>query len=193
MLRREELKLKLEDNPIIIAITDEETYKMALKSDDEVVFLLDASIANVKDRVEKLIENGKFPFLHIDMINGVTSTPAVVDYIANNFNRRCGIITTKPNLVKKANQVNIRVIHRAFIVDSKSKNILIDNLRSGLDPDAVEIMPAYLPKVIKEIKSKFPKLLIIAGGLITEKQEGYEILNSGASAISTSCSEIILD
>ncbi len=193
MLRREELKLKLEDNPIIIAITDEETYKMALKSDDEVVFLLDASIANVKDRVEKLIENGKFPFLHIDMINGVTSTPAVVDYIANNFNRRCGIITTKPNLVKKANQVNIRVIHRTFIVDSKSKNILIDNLRSGLDPDAVEIMPAYLPKVIKEIKSKFPKLLIIAGGLITEKQEGYEILNSGASAISTSCSEIILD
>lgn len=193
MLRREELKLKLEDNPIIIAITDSETYQMALESDDEVVFLLDADIANVKGRVEKLIEYGKFPFLHIDMINGVTSTPPVVDYIANTFNRRCGIITTKPNLVKKANQVNLRVIHRTFIVDSKSKNILIDNLKSGLDPDAVEIMPAYLPKVIKEIKTKFPKLVIIAGGLITEKQEGYEILNSGASAISTSCGEIIKD
>ncbi len=193
MLRREELKQKLEVDPIIIAITDEETYKIALKSEDEVVFLLDANIANVKSRVEKLIEHGKFPFLHIDMVNGMTSTPAVVDYIANTFNRKCGVITTKPNLVKVANQLNIRVIHRTFLVDSKSKNILIDNLKNGLDPDAIEIMPAYLPKVIIELKSRFPKLVIIAGGLITERQEGYEILNSGASAISTSCSDLILD
>ena len=117
MLRREELKQKLEVDPIIIAITDEETYKIALKSEDEVVFLLDANIANVKSRVEKLIEHGKFPFLHIDMVNGMTSTPAVVDYIANTFNRKCGVITTKPNLVKVANQLNIRVIHRTFLVE----------------------------------------------------------------------------
>lgn len=190
-MRRGDLRSKLEDNPIIIAITDEDTYKMALESDDEVVFLLDANIANVKDRVEKLIEHGKFPFLHIDMIPGITSTPPVVDYIADTFKRRCGIITTKPNLVKKANQVNLRVVHRAFIVDSKSKNILIDNIRGGLDPDAVEIMPACLPKVIAELKVNFPTLVIIAGGLLTEKQEGYEILNSGATAISTSCRDII--
>ena len=179
------------DNPVIVAVIDQETYDFALKSDNKIVFLLDASISNLKDRVSALLKQKKYVFVHIDMVAGLTSTIAVVDFIADIFNKEVGIITTKYPLIKRANQKNIRSIYRVFMVDSKSKRMFKSNLKQGIYPDAIEIMPAFVGKVIEEIIKEFPKTLVIAGGLITSKKEAYSILNSGATAISTSAIELL--
>lgn len=186
MISTKKLKEKFEDNPLVLAITNEDMLKVALESNKEIVFLLYGSISDLRIIVHKLLEKKKIVFVHIDMISGMSSSPAVVEYIAEVFDKNVGIITTKPNLVKKAISENIRVIHRAFMVDSKSKNIFLDNIKNNIKPDAVEIMPAMVHGVIKEVKENVPGMTIIAGGLVTDKKEVYEILNSGADAISTS-------
>ena len=54
-------------------------------------------------------------------------------------------------------------------------------------------MPAMVHSVIREVRDKLPKMTIIAGGLVTDKKEIYEIINSGADAISTSSVKLLQD
>lgn len=191
MFTSSDFKEVLEASPVIVAIIDEKTYKLALSSKHKVVFLMDASLSNLREKVGELLDKDKLVFVHIDMVQGLTSTNPVVDFIADVFESKVGIITTKQNLIRRANQKGLRSIYRGFMVDSRSKNIFKDNLRSGIMPDAIEIMPAFLDKVIKEISLEFPNITLIAGGLITEKKEAYAIINSGASAVSTSSIDLI--
>lgn len=191
MISEYDFKQAILEDPVIIAIIDERTYELALGESHKIVFLLDASVSNLREKVKGLLSKGKMVFVHIDMVAGLTSTSAVVDFIADLFDGRVGIITTKHSLIKRANQRGIRSIYRGFMVDSKSKKIFKDNLKSGIKPNAIEILPAFVDKVICEIAREFPNLIIIAGGLITEKKEVYTILNSGAKALSTSCIKIL--
>ncbi|KXI14160.1 glycerol-3-phosphate responsive antiterminator [Peptostreptococcus anaerobius] len=193
MISARKLKEKFEDNPMVVAVTNELTLGFALNSTNEIVFLLSGTISDLRVTVNKLLDKGKLVFVHIDMISGMSSSPAVVEFIGDIFDKKVGIITTKPALVKKAINENIRVIHRAFMVDSKSKNIFLDNITQNFTPDAVEIMPAMVHSVIREVRDKLPKMTIIAGGLVTDKKEIYEIINSGADAISTSSVKLLQD
>lgn len=193
MISARKLKEKFEDNPMVVAVTNEVTLGFALNSTNEIVFLLSGTISDLRVTVNKLLDKGKLVFVHIDMISGMSSSPAVVEFIGDIFDKKVGIITTKPALVKKAISENIRVIHRAFMVDSKSKNIFLDNITQNFTPDAVEIMPAMVHSVIREVRDKLPKMTIIAGGLVTDKKEIYEIINSGADAISTSSVKLVQD
>ncbi|MDU3423226.1 MAG: glycerol-3-phosphate responsive antiterminator [Peptostreptococcus sp.] len=193
MISARKLKEKFEDNPMVVAVTNEATLGFALNSTNEIVFLLSGTISDLRVTVNKLLDKGKLVFVHIDMISGMSSSPAVVEFIGDIFDKKVGIITTKPALVKKAISENIRVIHRAFMVDSKSKNIFLDNITQNFTPDAVEIMPAMVHSVIREVRDKLPKMTIIAGGLVTDKKEIYEIINSGADAISTSSVKLLQD
>ncbi|WP_431689812.1 glycerol-3-phosphate responsive antiterminator [Peptostreptococcus anaerobius] len=193
MISARKLKEKFEDNPMVVAVTNEVTLGFALNSTNEIVFLLSGTISDLRVTVNKLLDKGKLVFVHIDMISGMSSSPAVVEFIGDIFDKKVGIITTKPALVKKAISENIRVIHRAFMVDSKSKNIFLDNITQNFTPDAVEIMPAMVHSVIREVRDKLPKMTIIAGGLVTDKKEIYEIINSGADVISTSSVKLLQD
>lgn len=190
MLDREIFRDILNENDKIFAVVDEESYFYALSSGIKIIFILDASIYNLQIKVNKLLRRDKVVFVHIDMVLGFDSSPAVIDYIAMAFKGKIGIITTRNSLVKKANQRNLRVIYRAFMVDSTSKKSLINNLASNAVPDAVEIMPASSIKAIKEIRNLYPNIPVIAGGLISEKSEAVNALISGANAISTSSVEV---
>lgn len=191
MISARKLKSKFEENPMVVAITNQKNLDYALNSNKEIVFLLNGSISDLRVTVEKLLAKDKLIFVHIDMISGMSSSPAVVEFIGDMFDKKVGIITTKPALVKKAISENIRVIHRAFMVDSKSKNIFFENISQNFTPDAVEIMPAMVYDVIKELREKFPNMTIIAGGLVKDKKEIYQIISSGADAISTSSLKLL--
>lgn len=191
MISARKLKSKFEENPMVVAITNQKNLDYALNSNKEIVFLLNGSISDLRVTVEKLLAKDKLIFVHIDMISGMSSSPAVVEFIGDMFDKKVGIITTKPALVKKAISENIRVIHRAFMVDSKSKNIFFENVSQNFTPDAVEIMPAMVYDVIKELREKFPNMTIIAGGLVKDKKEIYQIISSGADAISTSSLKLL--
>ncbi|MBC5996715.1 glycerol-3-phosphate responsive antiterminator [Romboutsia ilealis] len=182
------MKELLEVNPIIGAIKNDKCIQKVIDSDCEVVFLLNGDIMTLKEKVDLLHKYDKKVFVHIDMITGISSNPIIIDYLKKESNID-GIITTKTNIVKRAVELKLNVIQRFFFIDSMSLENAIDSLRK-VKPQAIEIMPGVLPKVIKRINKEFSNLPIICGGLIDEKDEIIKVLSSGAMAVSTSKFEI---
>lgn len=181
------MKELLELNPIIGAIK-EDNLESIIKSECEVVFLLNGNILTLKKQIALLHKYGKKVFVHLDMIQGLASTPVAVDYIKDELNVD-GIITTKTNIVKRAIELNINVIQRFFFIDSISLENAIESLKK-VKPQAIEIMPGIIPKVVNKIHKIHPDIPIICGGLIDNKEEIINVLSMGAMAISTSNSDL---
>jgi glycerol uptake operon antiterminator len=77
-------------------------------------------------------------------------------------------------------------IQRFFLLDS----ITLENvIRQSSGADAVEILPATMPKVIRHLSQQI-HLPLIAGGLITDKEDIYTALNAGAVAVSATSSSL---
>jgi glycerol uptake operon antiterminator len=177
------MKDLLEINPIIGAIKNDENLEEVVKSDCDIVFLLNGDILTLRKKIEFLHKHNKTVFVHVDMIAGISSSPVIVDYIKSELNLD-GIITTKTNIVKRAIELDLKVVQRFFFIDSMSLENAIESLRK-VKPQAIEIMPGILPKVIRKMNKVYPNLPIICGGLIDEKEEIINVLSSGAMAVST--------
>ena len=177
------MKDLLELNPIICAIKSDEHLEDAANSDGDIVFLLNEDILSLKNKIEFLHKRNKKVFVHIDMITGISSSPIAVDYMKNELNLD-GIITTKTNIVKRAIELDLKVVQRFFFIDSMSLENAIESLRK-VKPDAIEVMPGVIQKVIKKMNKTYPNIPIICGGLIDSKEEIINGLASGAMAIST--------
>lgn len=177
----------LENNPVIIAIKNDEDLEVALTKESDIIFLLYGDILNMDDTIQRIIDSGKKPFVHIDMINGLNQNPVVVSYIKNRFRNKCGILTTRINLINQATKEGIPCVYRMFIMDSialKNEINLLGKMKNK--PDAVEIMPGVIPKIIAKFKEEAKNISVVAGGLIENKEEIMSALNSGATSISTS-------
>ncbi|HEY8464127.1 MAG TPA: glycerol-3-phosphate responsive antiterminator [Bacillota bacterium] len=173
----------LEAHPIIAAVRDEKNLEAALQSSVAVIFLLDASLANLKARVRQIREIQKLVFVHLEMVAGLSKDQAALEFLQTEIGPD-GIITTKPNLIQTAKHLGLLTVQRLFILDSLSIQTGLKMLQ-GNHPDLMEIMPGIIPKVIPEIK-RHSQAPIIAGGMVSTKEEIIELLKVGAIAISTS-------
>ena len=177
----------IEDNPIIAAINNINQVDDAIKSPCKIVFLLTGDILNIEELVHKLRENGKTVYVHIDLIGGFSKDITALRYISKNI-KPDGIITTKSNLVKAAKELKIFTIQRLFILDSLALVSGINSIKT-IRPDAVEILPGIMPKIIEEIRIE-TRIPVIAGGLIRDKADVIGSLNAGAIGISTSNKDV---
>ena len=66
---------------------------------------------------------------------------------------------------------------------------MTDHQYAGARPDFIEILPGVMPKIIKKIckKSRCP---VIAGGLITDKEDVMGALNAGAISVSSTNQDV---
>lgn len=185
---RETLRKILSRNPVIPAVKDDAALKRFIHSSNEMVFILYGDIMTLDDHVNRVLDKGKMPFVHLDMINGLASNPVVLEYFYRHFKRECGVITTRSNMAKKALELGVRVIQRYFMLDSLSVESAIDGI-GKVRTDAIEIMPGIIPRVIGQI-SKQTNVPIIAGGLVQAATDVDRILKVGAMSVSTSRHEL---
>ncbi|WDV46480.1 glycerol-3-phosphate responsive antiterminator [Clostridiaceae bacterium M8S5] len=174
---------KIEMNPIIAAVNDTSKITEAIQSPCEIVFLLTGNIFNLKDVVDKIKSAGMDVYVHIDLLEGFSRDTVALKYISENI-RPDGIITTKSNLIKKAKKMGIWAIQRLFMLDSLSLETGINSV-IATKPDAIEIMPGIMPKIIKRVQ-EHTKVPLIAGGLISTKEDVIESIKAGAVGASTS-------
>ncbi len=177
----------LERNPVIPALKNETYLKEAIESSSEIVFVIMANILNIKDIVTKLKEANKIVYIHIDMIDGLSSSNNGIEYIMKEI-KPDGIITTKHNIVAFANKNGIKVIQRFFVLDSFSLENTILHIKEN-KPSAVEILPGLMPRIIKKINSSV-KVPVITGGLVNEKEDIINALAAGAVGVSTTDKKI---
>lgn len=178
---------KIQASPIVAAVKNMEKLDLAIQSPCEIMFLLTGSIFNLKSIVNRVKESDMYIYIHIDLMEGFSKDGVALKYINENI-KPDGIITTKSNLVKIAKDLNIFAIQRLFILDSLSLETGIKSIHST-KPDAIEILPGVMPKIIKNIHQE-TRIPMIAGGLIKDKEDVIESLRAGAMGISTTREEV---
>ena len=179
--KKRKFRVILEDCPVIAAVKDETGLKECLYSESQIIFLLFGDICSVGRYVEIAKSAGKMVFVHMDLINGLGNKEVAVDFIREHTGVD-GIISTKPRLVKRAKELGLFGILRIFVIDSMAFGN-IEKQCASLVPDAVEILPGLMPKIIKKLCSTV-NVPIIAGGLISDKEDVMNALTAGAVAIS---------
>lgn len=173
----------IQKNPIIAAVNNLEKLDLAVSSPCKMVFLLTGNIINIKDIVERCKKNNKYILVHLDLMEGLSKDECALKYVSE-YVKPDGIITTRGNLVRSAKENNIFAIQRLFILDSMSLDTGIKSIHSTR-PEAIEILPGIMPKVIKRIYAE-THIPLIAGGLIIDKEDAIASLSAGAVGISTS-------
>ena len=174
------------DKKVIMATVDEETFSKALTSECDLVLMLSSDVLTVGEKIATAHKAGKKVFVHIDMADGIGKDKLGVEYLR--ARRADGIITTKNNLALASKKAGMAVVQRFFIIDSKSIQTAIESVRT-VRPDMVELMPGVVYKAIEKF-SREVNIPVIAGGLIASLDEVKNALKSGASAVSTTKTEL---
>ncbi len=178
---------RVSKNPIIAAVQSLDKLDDALDSPCEIIFLLSGNIFNLKEISYRISSKNKGLYIHIDSIDGFSKDTWGLEYIIKNISPD-GIITEKNNLVKLSKDMGVFTIQRLFIPNSYSLENSISSIKKTR-PNAIEILPGIMPKIIKKI-IKETKTSVIASGLITDKYDLDSSLDAGAIAVSASCKDV---
>jgi glycerol uptake operon antiterminator len=173
---------RVELNPVIAAVKREEDLETAIKSQVNTIFLLCADIFNAESMVKRIQDADKSALIHIDFLEGIGKDTKAIDYIIQVI-QPDGIISTKSSHIKIAKEKGMFTIQRFFLIDSKSYEMTIKSVKS-IQPDMIEVMPGVMPEIIGRITGHL-SIPVIAGGLISSKQDIVDALKSGALGTST--------
>ena len=173
----------IEANPIIAAVKDEQGLSNCLSREElTVIFILYGDIRSIGEIVERIHQAGKIAMVHIDLVTGLSSKEVSVDYICKDIHA--------DGMISRAKKLGVYTVLRFFLIDSMAiKNI--ENLGNQHEqlPDVVEVLPGLMPKILKKI-CKTSRVPVIAGGLISDKEDVMGALGAGAAAVSTTNQEV---
>lgn len=186
-MEKEQFMEMLSGCPVIAAVKDDGGVEKCLKTDCKIVFVLYGTVMSVCDIVSKLKKGGKTVFVHLDLIEGLSSKEISVDFLAENTEID-GIISTRQAMLRRAKQKGLFTIQRFFLLDSMAINNIQKQLSAGF-VDIIEVLPGLMPKIITKI-SQSVEVPIVAGGLISDGEDVTTALNAGAAAISTTNQDI---
>lgn len=181
----------VEANPVIAAVKSDVGLQAAVEMEEiQVIFVLYGDVCTIPEILERIKAAGKKAMVHIDLIAGLSAKEISVEFIARQT-RADGIITTKPALVRRAKELGIFAVLRFFVIDSLAlKNIENLEMQCGTSrPDFIEVLPGVMPKVLGRI-AKVSRIPMIAGGLITEKEDVIAALSVGAIAVSSTNQDV---
>ncbi len=181
----------VEANPVIAAVKSDTGLQAAVEMEEiQVIFVLYGDVCTIPEILERIKAAGKKAMVHIDLIAGLSAKEISVEFIARQT-RADGIITTKPALVRRAKELGIFAVLRFFVIDSLAlKNIENLEMQCGTSrPDFIEVLPGVMPKVLGRI-AKVSRIPMIAGGLITEKEDVIAALSVGAIAVSSTNQDV---
>ena len=181
----------VEANPVIAAVKSDAGLQAAVEMEEiQVIFVLYGDVCTIPAILERIKAAGKKAMVHIDLIAGLSAKEISVEFIARQT-RADGIITTKPALVRRAKELGIFAVLRFFVIDSLAlKNIENLEMQCGTSrPDFIEVLPGVMTKVLGRI-AKVSRIPMIAGGLITEKEDVIAALSAGAIAVSSTNQDV---
>ena len=182
-----ELSAMLDECPIIAAVKNEAGLEQCLQSEIQLVFILYGSVCEIPAIVQQVKNAGRSAVVHVDLISGLSPSEAAVDFIRQ-YTRADGIISTRPQVLRRAKDLGLATVQRFFVIDSMALENVYKH-QEDTRPDFIEMLPGAMPKILQKLSSSLPTP-IIAGGLISDKEDVMAALKAGARAISTSNPEI---
>ncbi len=181
-LTKDEFVMATEKCPVIPEIKNDEWLDSLKDSESEIVYILYGDICTIGDIVARVKAMGKKAIVHIDLIVGFSSKEVIVDFMKKQV-KADGIISMKPALIKRANELDMFTIQRFYMIDGLTYANVAKNVKNS-NPDVVEFMPAGLSKLIGYLVEMIDKP-IVASGLTQDKEDIIRALKAGAHAVAT--------
>ena len=113
-----------------------------------------------------------------------------------------GNVCNIPSIVEKVKERGkLAIVHVDLIAGLSSKEVAVDYIkentradgiistRPGMVKDFMEIMPGMMPKILKRIRET-TSVLLVAGGLLSDKQDIMAAFQAGVDAVSTTKEEL---
>ena len=172
----------LEASPVIAAVKDDAGLEKCLTCDSQIIFVLYGDVITIPKIVERIQAAGKIVMVHIDLIQGLSAKEIAVDFI-HQYTGADGIISTKGPLIQRARELSMYTIMRFFLLDSMAYASIEKQLKIT-KPDVIEVLPGPMPGVVKKVCALAGRP-VIAGGLVSEKEDVLALLDAGATSIST--------
>ncbi|MGI5893332.1 MAG: glycerol-3-phosphate responsive antiterminator [Candidatus Merdivicinus sp.] len=174
---------RLEQSPVIAAVRQRSEIVHAAKSPCEVVFLLCGEILTIQEDVALLHQADKLVFIHTDLLGGIGRDAPAIEFLAKSV-QPDGIISTRSQLIRCAKERGLLTVQRFFLLDSQSAATTAETAAASR-PDMAEIMPGICPRIIQALHHQM-RIPLIAGGMISEKEDIFAALSAGAAGVSTS-------
>ena len=181
------LKEAIEDSPVIAAIKDDTGLEKCIQSDSSIIFILYGDLISIPSIVKKVKESGKLAFVHLDLIQGLQSKDIAADFIKT-YTDADGVISTKANLISRAKELKLFTVMRFFALDSMAYENIEKQIKNT-KPDIIEVLPGPMPKVVAKITT-IAKCPVIAGGLVSDKEDVIALLSAGAACISSTNTDV---
>lgn len=173
----------IEGCPVIAAVKNEDGLTRALGHEGKVIFVLYGDLITIPAIIERIHQAGKIAVVHMDLIGGLGAKEVAVDYMHATA-KADGILTTKPQLIRRGKELGMLTILRFFVFDSMALQN-VEKSTQQCRPDCIELLPGIMPKIIKRIANSLHTPVIV-GGLVSDKEDVMEALKADAVAISTS-------
>ncbi|MFB6468635.1 glycerol-3-phosphate responsive antiterminator [Cytobacillus sp. Hz8] len=172
---------------ILPASSSMKEFEKFLESPYEIGVFLEMHLAQLKNISALAKQYKKKMIYHVDMIHGIKHDDYATEFICQEF-KPYGLISTKTNVILKAKQKGVVAVQRIFLIDThalEKSYRLIEKTK----PDYIEVLPGAMPWMIKEVKERL-QTPIFAGGLIRTADEVHNALEAGATAITTSKTDL---
>ena len=147
------------------------------------VFILGGAVDAVSEATGRLQKRGWWVFVHVDMMRGLSTDAEGLRFLVD-FAGPNGVISTHSQTITHAKRVGLWTIQRIFLLDSQSVTTGMQQVLSTR-PDAIECLPGVLPEVTRKVVRGLP-FPVIAGGLITTREDMDRMRQAGVRGISTS-------
>jgi len=149
-----------------------------------VVFLLGGDIETLEQSLKVAAKySQKYVLAHVDLLDGIGKDAAGIRFLKKMG--LAGVVSVKAQLLGYAKENDMLAVQRLFLVDSES-------IRTGLrvikkvTPDAIEILPATVPRFAIEEFRKVTNLSILGGGLLRTEADVLAALDNGLTAVTAS-------
>ena len=169
---------------VIPACRSEADFACALQlTQSPSLILLFGDINTLPGIIRRAEQAEKLLLIHLDLLEGLGRDRAGILFLSRLGVK--GLVTTKPQMGKMAQQEGMRVIQRMFLLDSESLRTGIHILK-GFRPDAIEALPASTPAAVLAELQAATDVPILAGGLVRSMADVKQAVENGACAVSTS-------
>ncbi|MCA1021323.1 glycerol-3-phosphate responsive antiterminator GlpP [Halobacillus litoralis] len=172
---------------VLPAVKRIKEFEALLESDTEYIILLESRLGLLRKLVRLGQKSGKKVLVHVDLIQGLKADDYGMEYLGQEV-KPDGVISTRGHVIHQAKKYNILSVQRLFLIDSQAIEHNV-KLIQRTEPDYVEVLPGIVPGMIKEIKERIG-VPVIAGGLVRTQEDVEQALASGASAVSTSRTDL---
>lgn len=171
--------LDLAAHPVIAAVRDLDHVEIAASSPVRVVFLMTGDALSVGPAIARLHAARKQVVVHIDLVKGVAADKAGVEFLAASAGPDA-IVSTKLHVLQAARKAGLQTVLHLFVIDTQAYHTGLKHVHD-IDPDAIELMPGLMPRVISDLRQAVAPP-IVAAGLIRTFAEVEQAIASGAVA-----------